>query len=388
MRLRQTHLWRTLAGILVVLCVGLLLLARVSRRYGLTHGRVPALMDARRPRDPTISVAKAGFTKSPAASVSSQGAGHDQLTEAVSDAAGSVEGQMPEAVGDEQYWITLQVAQRNAIWKSQDGAMAHWPRYEEFRTQLLEESGIDATRLQLSANDFLAQASALEQSFWQSGGCSSQNSFESIYRARYMMEVALERFPDNIEIMDELVRVIQAAQPLVMFEASTSKLIRQDGVCEALEALRAKQFTIIKGQVDGGRPPTFDDFPRIFDLAVLQSFLHPQLATQTLAWLTDHAVRGEWAGYSQVLDFFRTRLAQDRGDTCTMNIFNAKYPNPADAFVYGRRLPSFRPPTISEDLLTYWGRTSQLPATVMVFEELRMTDAGPEVVPVSAGDPR
>ena len=110
------------------------------------------------------------------------------------------------------------------------------------------------------------------------------------------------------------------------------------------------------------------DFIRVFDLVVLQSYYGDESAVPIVQWLQNEASNGGWAGFDELLSNAYASVSE--GKKFTSNIYISGKPNfPAD-FRYGRRLPSFRWPVDQERERELWGREeSSLSVTFVKMPE-------------------
>jgi hypothetical protein len=141
---------------------------------------------------------------------------------------------------------------------------------------------------------------------------------------------------------------------------------RNEHVLSAVAAIRAKQFQQVQAEVQQGRAPSWEDFPRAVDLAVLQQMTDPRQAQETVAWLKRFASPGGWEGYMKHLDRWDNELR--RGEGYAFNIYvtpQTRTENTTQEEIrrhaameaqYYRRLGSFVGPQAQQRGVVAWGR--------------------------------
>jgi len=262
---------------------------------------------------------------------------------------------LPEPFTEEEFALILSKLEAEKIWKAQDRIMMTWPAYkdceERLRQELAQELNIDDA----SEEKLLCGALKFRENFWQMGGNSSSKSYQHIYKARLLLELAHSRNPENLVIIDELVESIQAASPVGMYDSKTNKMVRNNDLGETLLKLRSEQFDQIKKEiVQADREPTWQDFICAIDFAVLLSIHDNALAKNVVDWIQKESVRGDWTAYSGALRDFQDALHQGR--KFCFALYAATNDRPEDILTYGRRYPSFRGPNPEKRGVVLWGK--------------------------------
>ncbi len=255
-------------------------------------------------------------------------------------------------LGNEQYW------------KAEDEAARSWPKLDDLREKLVQELRAQFDVEKMTGQELVQHAADLREGFWRAGGRMSPRSFMDLYRARVLLELGHQCYPEDLLLTDELVETIQSGWPHLTYNRRSpmaSVPVDQNGkpsepgsylgfdqttMSEIFE-LREKQFAVRQRQFQEGRPPEFQDFLRLYDLSVLYRHLpvaqreaNRAGADQIVKWLLDNADRGGWSYYRANLERLQENWAAGRGYAFT--IFAARNRKGEHAAQYGRRLPSFR----------------------------------------------
>jgi len=264
---------------------------------------------------------------------------------------------LPEIFTENEINRILVKAEAVSIWTAQDKVMRAWPIYDNIRDKLLKEVAQELDLSRISEEEIIRKALVLRNIFWQSGDGFSQTSYIYAYKARLLLELAHELNPKNMTITDELVETIQAAHPATMFEEETNKMVQKVDICETLLKLRSEQFKWIKNDIkQTRRNPTWYDFIRAVDCAVLLSIYDRPSAKEVVTWLQQNTERGGWDAYGNAFDAFQKALDQNK--PFNFSIYVATKSKDGNAFRYGRRFPSFRGPNPEERGLVLWKRKS------------------------------
>jgi hypothetical protein len=230
------------------------------------------------------------------------------------------------------------------VWKAQAKIRSTWPAYEKVREALGNELAAIIDLRNASTDDLVRMALDSRKRFWDAGGDFSPAAYRDIYKSRFLLEMAHERNPAALDIADELVESLQSAHPVAIFENDTMDVIRDTEVETRLTSIRSKQLDQIRKEIDQGRPPTWKDFVRSYDVVVLLSGKrHSQAdkdtASEIVDWQLREAERGGWTGYQEHL--LKCRESLHKGDGYSFPLYKitkAKYP---EEYRYGMRLPSF-----------------------------------------------
>jgi hypothetical protein len=252
--------------------------------------------------------------------------------------------ELPAVLSDADIEILRAGISANQIYHAQDKFIRNYQPYEEWR---------DRSRVELAALDVqglppetvLARAREMRDQFWHEGGNLSPDAYLHAYRARALLELAYERWPDDVRVGDELVETIQTAHPRWTFakEGTGETKLNTEAQAKLLE-VRAQQFMSLQKEVTAGRQPTWEDFLRTCDLSLLLGTEKDyEKAKEVVQWQIDHSTEGGWTFYRDSLQRKLTLLSQGRD--CNIALYTTvkpgRYPH---EYVYGRRLPSFQGP--------------------------------------------
>jgi hypothetical protein len=245
---------------------------------------------------------------------------------------------------DDEAEVELNYAGMEEIWRAQDDTMGAWPAYPEVREELCRELQEKLDIDNLSNEQLVATAVALREKFWRAGGCLSKTSYPYGYASRVLLELASEEQREDMAITDELVETIQSVEVSVTFEQIQAKKTRNISFLNTLTELRSAQFEQIKNELEQGRTPTWEDFVRVNDLAILLGLAKDYESGEKAAvWLINQADAGGWTAYMQPLKDMQHYFSQ--GEAYNYNIQLATRPElSVEIFRYGRRLPSFKGP--------------------------------------------
>jgi hypothetical protein len=244
---------------------------------------------------------------------------------------------------DDEPNVALPSTDMKEIWRIQDETMASWPDYLEVEEILQKELWAKLDMENLSKEKLVATAVALRERFWQAGGCLSRTSYPYGYGARILFEVAHEQNPHDMTITDELVEALQSVDIMRKYDPDSDAKTVNIALRDTLIELRAQQFEQIKNELGQGRQPTWADFVRVNDLALLHGLAGEyESALEVAEWLIANADPGGWTAYMEPLEDMERCFSQ--GEHFGYNIQGAKGEFPADIFRYARRLPSFKGP--------------------------------------------
>jgi outer membrane lipoprotein-sorting protein len=238
---------------------------------------------------------------------------------------------------------TITLVGRDQIWQAQDEIVSSWPAYSEVKEQLREELRQKLGIQTLSSEQIVATAIALREKFWEAGGDCSKVSYPYCYAARLLLESVHDTNPDNFTITDELVETIQSMGLSWIYKADSGEKITNVSLRTVLTELRSAQFEQMKKELEQGRPPAWDDFVRVNDLAILLGFSDDYEHAEELAnWLISEAERGGWTAYMDPLKKMQNRF--NKGEHFYYNVLRRTKSEFPEEFRYGRRLPSFKGP--------------------------------------------
>jgi len=229
------------------------------------------------------------------------------------------------------------------IWRAQDEIVSTWPDYSDLTDSLYEELVLKLNIDGLTDEQLLVTAVALREKFWEAGGCLSKISYPYGYAARLLLESAHITNPEDMTVTDELVETIQSVELALKIEADSDERNRSIALRDTLMELRIAQFEQIKRELEEGRAPSWEDFVRVNDLAILLGRAGDFESAQKAAeWLIKKAKRGGWLAYMEPLEKMQTNYNEGKG--FNYNISVARKVDFPEEFRYGRRLPSFRGP--------------------------------------------
>ncbi len=244
---------------------------------------------------------------------------------------------------DDEPDVIVPLAGMNEIWRAQDEIVSTWPGYSDLVEPLYEELVLKLNIDGLTDEQLLVTAVALREKFWEAGGCLSKTSYPYGYAARLLLESAHIGNPEDMTVTDELVETIQSVELAWKYEADSDEKIRYIALRDTLMELRMAQFEQIKRELGEGRAPTWEDFVRVNDLAILFGTARDfESAQDAVGWLIREAERGEWSAYMEPLEMMQTNFSEGRG--FNYNISVARKVDFPEEFRYGRRLPSFKGP--------------------------------------------
>ena len=246
-------------------------------------------------------------------------------------------------VADDARKLKVRLVGHIEIWKTQDEFIREWPVYEDVQARLYQELVEKLDIEQLSVEELVATGIALRKKFWEMGGCLSKASYANGYASRIVLELAHEQAPDNMAIIDELVEFICSCELVWQHQENGAERIKNPCYPGILTELRSKQFDRIRTEVAQGRMPTWKDFLRIYDLAILFSSAKDyQSALETTVWLISQAHKAGWIAYLDTLKDMENRFASGQG--YYSNIYLPGLNAFPEEYRYGRRLPSFQGP--------------------------------------------
>jgi len=264
---------------------------------------------------------------------------------------------LPESVLEVDALLAKAVTERR--WQADDAAMSSWPSYADAREKLEQEFAhlidIDTTPV----SGLVETARSFREQFWDVGGTSSISSYKQIFLSRMLLEAAHHREPSDPAVADELVETISSAHPMWTFDSRGDKVLRTDVYVGVLLPLRLTQFKQSKAEITNGRNPTWHDYARACDTAVLLVMAgEVPDAKETVAWVQSaiidagvvHPVYGE--------DLMSVEARFDRGrkfllDTRFRLYRDTVYATNEELWArraryQRRRLPAFLGPDVNE----------------------------------------
>jgi outer membrane lipoprotein-sorting protein len=228
------------------------------------------------------------------------------------------------------------------VWKAQFEIMSEWPAYSDLKQELYEELQTKLDIANLSNEQLMATAIALREKFWDEGGRLSPTSYPYGYAALILLEIAREKNPEGLVIVDELVETIQTIESLLIFNKDTNERTGNMELRMRLKQIRVEQFEQIKQELESERDPTWEDFVRANDLAILCGWTKDfEQGLNVAAWLIDNAEQGGWAAYLQPLENMQNHF--NNGSGFNYNIFISTGTSFPEDYRYGG-LPSFKGP--------------------------------------------
>jgi hypothetical protein len=230
------------------------------------------------------------------------------------------------------------------IWELQDAFMATWPPFEEVRARLHQELqdklGVD----QLGVNELVATGIALRERFWELVGCFSETSYPYAYAARMVTEMAHEKDPENLAVTDQLVESICTYAVTMTWSEDPNQRVRNPLYPGLLTELRLSQFEQIRDKAARGYVPTWKDFVRVHDLAILLSSNREDYEQARLVaqWMIDQAPTAGWTYYLPWLTKMEQAYAGGQGYRTGL-FMHGPDAFPAE-YQFARRLFSFQGP--------------------------------------------
>jgi hypothetical protein len=225
---------------------------------------------------------------------------------------------------------------------AQDACVAKWPPYEQVQAQLRQEL---RTQLDIDAKDVNGLATtgiALRNRFWELGGTLSDVAYPYVYAARLVDEIAHEKAPDNPAVTDQLVESIMAYEVMYYWQHPRTEPLQRNPIYRGLLSdLRREQFEQFKARVAQGCVPTWKDFVRCSDFALLWSRRDPEAALEAIRLLIDQAPKAGWTFYLEDLRHAEQRLLDGEPGSVTTFLggHQGEYLDQ-----YSRRLWSFQGP--------------------------------------------
>jgi hypothetical protein len=232
-------------------------------------------------------------------------------------------------------------AEIEAFWRNEDKAYENMPAYSTVRDEYVRKANSEFEDVLLAGDIAKIRASALNKldAFWGANPASpSPEAYQKAYEARALLEIALEKKPDDFDLLDSLREAIGAAEPLLIFDKDSGKYIKNNAAIEDLLSVleREKQLVL------GGKQPIDR---KSFDVMCDWTYLHgskPDQAVEGWKWLTDNAVK---AGYKGDLTPFASGLASAQAGKATLvpSIYSRDFTklDPSYVAIFSRRLRSF-----------------------------------------------
>ena len=237
-----------------------------------------------------------------------------------------------------------EIKKRNKIFLAQDEAIKTYPSYVGVRDGLFREIEEDMD-IEHATNPELVQAALmLRQQYWDAGGDLSKSAYVWAYKARILLEIAHEREPHDLNIIDELIETIQSTTANAFYEEDGKKRIANTGWYDRILELRTSQYAQICREVAEGRSPRLQDLVCGSDLVCMLARKDKVQARAILNWLSDHAERGGWAPYEKFISRARDKWLDDEKYNVYWPIYDdmPQENDPYAGFRNCRRLPSYR----------------------------------------------
>ncbi len=251
---------------------------------------------------------------------------------------------------DSEIAMVTAKAQAVQVYREQDKIMATWPVYldvrEELHKELLAELDLD----ELSSDELIDIASKLRNKFWQAGGNLSTVSYKNGYKARILFELAHNKDPGNMALIDELIETIQSIEPAWKYKRNSNKKLANSTYQTILPELRSAQFEEIKKEVEQGRALTWEDFVRAYELALLWGRAdESKSAQEVVTWLIPEAEDAGYEVYIEQLKKLENKLREN--SVLEFNVYVCDNSSIFEEIKYGRRFPSFQGPNIQKRLV-------------------------------------
>lgn len=238
----------------------------------------------------------------------------------------------------------VRLLSHSQIWQLQDKVMAMWPPFEQVQDQLRQELQEKLGIEQLSTDELVATGIALRERFWELAGCFSETSYPYAYAARIVTEMAHEKAPDSLAVTDQLVESVSTYAVRTTWSEDENQRVSNPVYAGLVSELRLAQFEQIQSRMAQGQVPTWKDFVRVQDLAVLLSscredYTQAAIVTQ---WLIDQASDAGWTYYLDSLEKMEQAYLKNDGYHAGLFLHGPDV-FPAE-FQYARRPFSFQGP--------------------------------------------
>jgi hypothetical protein len=231
------------------------------------------------------------------------------------------------------------------IERTQDRVMSGWPEYARVREQLLEELSRQYSLPDLPAEELVKNAVALREQFWREGGNLSASAWKSGYEARLLAELAVQKAPENLTVVDELIETLQSIGLRSRFDPTSKYTVINQELWHTIRGLREEQFTQRKAEIAAGRKATFQDFVCGADLLYLVQAVPPknQQSIEVLQALQAMCRENGWSKFLATLQRVEPAILK-RGYGYELSIYEPRQATYPAEYTYNRRFPSFRGP--------------------------------------------
>jgi len=230
------------------------------------------------------------------------------------------------------------------IWALQDAFMAEWPSFEEVRDQLARELQDKLSIDGLNVDELVAAGIALRERFWERVGCLSPSSYPYAYAARIVTEMAHARASDDPAVTDQFVESICTSEVNGTWNEDSSLRVWNPVYSGLLTDLRLGQFARLKDRVAQGYVPTWKDYVRLHDLAILLSSdcKDYDQAASVVEWMIAQVSTAGWTYYLPSLTEMEEAYSAGQGYKTGMFMYGPdSFP---EEFRYSRRVFSFQGP--------------------------------------------
>lgn len=239
----------------------------------------------------------------------------------------------------------LRLRDHKEIWRAQDLVMAAWPRYEDVQDQLADELQAAFGIEQMTVDELVALGIALRERFWELRGCLSDMSYPYGYAARLVTAMAHKKTPSDLAVTDQYIESIETCEVTKTYHDDRNARVPNPVYPGLLTTLRSEQFEQIKAKVAQGYVPTWKDFVRAHDLAILLSSNCDDCdaARDVTRWMIEQAPTAGWTYYvdTQLVEMEEAFAA---GDKYRSGLFMSSPNSFPEEYRYGRRLFSFQGP--------------------------------------------
>lgn len=231
----------------------------------------------------------------------------------------------PEAVADGNSLLWLEGVK--AYWAKEDEVLASVAKYEDVKDAMRVKAaemlkGVDAA----DTKAIVALAQGEIDAFYDSGSLIEPASYEHGYLARAIMELAVEKDPENFELLTDLKEAIGTTLPI-----HNSEYHPNDAATEALWPVVEKQKELIFA---GRVPPSPEAMLAVFDWCslVVRKTHDTKAQLEGWQWLVDNADAGGWPKVKPM--FEKAVECAKQGTNWGMNLY--AYPGGPDMDEYAR----------------------------------------------------
>jgi len=241
--------------------------------------------------------------------------------------------------------VETRLSEYEEIWKGQDDNMRQWPAYDEVYDELIENLRVSLDIDQLTTEELVALGISLREQFWKLNGCLSPISYLYAYSARIVTELAHEKAPEDTAVIDQFIESVITFELIYQYQPDSDEKTVSPLYGQLVLDLRVLQFEKIKQQVSEGQGPTWRDFVRIYDLAMLLGSRAKDYtpATAVTQWMIQQAPTAGWIYYLDILNKMDKAYNASQGLGANIFVGRGAHTFPED-FRFSRRSFSYQGP--------------------------------------------